>query len=303
MIIKFDDFRPVTFDDKALFLSHYERFPQIHSDNTFTNIMCWNHFAHYRYAHVMDNILISSTIEGKTKFRPPIGPRNRELLKKVFHLAVMEGDDHPLVLVDDETKTWILEEYPDLPLHHDRNYSEYVYSTQDLADLPGKRYVNIRSHLNRFKRNCNPIVEEIQEHNLPEIREFLLEWCEWKDCDSEPFLQYEKDATLFALSHFTDLDLSGLLIRVAGKVGAIALFEIMNASTAVVHFEKGLPDCEGIYKAINVETAKYLRGKADYINRESDMGVPGLRKSKTRYRPHHMVEVYYAKKEDLVKLV
>jgi hypothetical protein len=63
-----------------------------------------------------------------------------------------------------------------------------------------------------------------------------------------------------------------------------------------VHFEKGLPDCEGIYKAINAETASVLLHDFTYINRESDLGIPGLREAKTRYHPDHMVEVYSIKK-------
>jgi len=36
-----------------------------------------------------------------------------------------------------------------------------------------------------------------------------------------------------------------------------------------------------------------------YINRESDMGNPGLRKAKESYRPDHMIPVYHLEKEDI----
>ena len=100
-----------------------------------------------------------------------------------------------------------------------------------------------------------------------------------------------------------ELGLSGLLIRVLGRVGAISLYEPLNDTTLVVHFEKGLPDCEGIYKAINAETAERVKDRYTYINRESDMGVPGLREAKLRYHPHHMVEVFYATRDDLEALI
>ena len=77
----------------------------------------------------------------------------------------------------------------------------------------------------------------------------------------------------------------------------MSLFEPLNAETALVHFEKGLPDCEGIYKVINAETAEFLKNKYIYINRESDLGIPGLREAKMRYHPHHMVEVSSMKRE------
>ncbi len=297
------DFHRVTMEDRPLFVSQYRLFPQVHSDNTFTNMVCWDSYAHYRFAHVSDSIIISSTIDGRTKFRPPIGPRDPELLEDLVALCVDEGDDAPLVLVDADARIRIREKYPDLHLYPDRNYFEYVYRSGDLASLPGREYLNIRRHLNRFRKNCNPVVEDIGEDNLDQVEEFLHEWCEWKNCDGEPFLAYEKEAVLCAISHLRELGLSGLLIRVFERVGAISLFEPLNATTLVVHFEKGLPDCEGIYKAINAETAEMVRDRYPFINRESDMGVPGLREAKLRYHPHHMVEVFYALRKDLETLV
>jgi hypothetical protein len=124
---------------------------------------------------------------------------------------------------------------------------------------------------------------------------FLVKWCEWKGCEGDLVLAHEKEAVFYAIEHFAELPLRGLLIRVAGHVGAMSLFERLNSNTALVHFEKGLPDCEGIYKAINAETAALLANEVEYINRESDLGVGGLREAKMRYHPHHMVEVWSLK--------
>jgi len=266
-------------------------------------MVCWNHYANYSYLQVRGSVIICSAIFGKTKFRPPIGPRDPDLLAEVLSLAVREGDEAPLVLVDNPTKEWIQYMYPDLPLQEDRNYFEYVYRAEDLARLPGGDYLSVRRQLNRFRKKCPPVVEEMSLENLPDVKVFLQKWCEWKQCNDQPFLSYEKDAVLYAIAHFQELALFGLLLRVRGKVGAMAIFEELNPDTAVVHFEKGLPDCEGIYKAINAETAAFLEDKYPFINRESDMGVPGLREAKTRYHPHHMVEVSYALREDMARLI
>lgn len=298
-----DDFRPVTLDDKRVFTTHYQRYPPVHSDNTFANIICWNHYAHYCYTRKAGAILLSSTIEGQTKFRPPMGPRNGTLLSDLMELCVEAGDDTPLVLIDQNAKDWLNEEFPNLTLYPDRNYFEYVYMASDLAMLPGRNYLGIRRQLNKFRKNCNPVVETIDMGNKAEVTEFLIEWCEWKNCDGEPFLFHEKEAIMRAMDYLDAIGLSGILIRVVGKVGAISLFEPLNTDTLVVHFEKGLPDCEGIYKAINAETAVRVMDKFRFINRESDMGVPGLREAKLRYHPHHLTEVYYARREDLKALV
>jgi hypothetical protein len=293
------DFSPITLGDRPIFMAQYRHFSPIHSDNTFTNMICWNDYAHYRYAHIRNSIIISSTIDGRTRFRPPIGPQDSELLDDLIHLCIREGTEVPLVLVDKDARIRIQQKYPGLALTPDRNYFDYVYSAEELATLPGKNYLTIRRHLNKFRKNCHPLIEEIGEQNREEMMEFLYEWCEWKNCEGEPFLGFEKEALLYALSHLQELELSGLLIRVLGRVGAISLFEPLNKDTLVVHFEKGLPDCEGIYKAINAEVAYRVKDQFTYINRENDMGVPGLREAKLRYHPHHMVEVWYATRDDL----
>ena len=57
-----EDFKSVTLEDRPFFVKHYALYPQIHSDNTFTNMVCWNHYAHYQYAYVQKNLIIASTI-------------------------------------------------------------------------------------------------------------------------------------------------------------------------------------------------------------------------------------------------
>jgi uncharacterized protein len=291
-----EDFKPVTLADRAFFERHYALYPQIHSSNTFTNMICWNSFAHYRYAYIKGNIIISNTIEGITRFRPPIGPRDPMLMHELLQLAGDVGDENPLTLIDTDTARWMHEINPGLVLVPDRNHSDYVYRASDLAELHGKYYVKIRNQIHKFRKNYKYTVETITPENREELVDFLNKWCEMKRCESDSFLAHEIEATSYAVEHFSELSLQGLLIRVNSEVGAISLFERLNEDTALVHFEKGMMKYEGIYKAINLETAEVLAREVTYINRESDLGVEGLREAKMRYHPHHLVEVYSLKR-------
>ena len=296
MMLTQEDFKPVELADRDFFERHYTLYPQTHSSNTFTNMICWNHFTPHGYAYVNRSVIISRTTEGVTRFYPPIGPRDPELMREVIQLALDVSDNKPIVLIDPDTAQWMQELEPGLVVEPDRNYFDYVYRASDLAELPGKKYQKIRSQLNRFRRNCAHTLEPITPGNLEEVMELLRKWHDWKGCDKNPILAHEVEAAFYAVEHFAELPLRGLLLRVDSEVGAISLFERLNANTAIIHFEKGLPDCEGIYKAINADTAAVLADEVKYINRESDLGVGGLREAKLRYHPHHMVEVYSLKR-------
>jgi hypothetical protein len=298
-VISLSEFNPVSLKDKDLFSARYRHYPQIHSDNVFSTMVCWNHYAHYQFAQTPEHLVISSTIEGNTKFRYPVGPPDEDLTREVLLLAREEGDQAPFLIFGDVARAELSIMFPHLPVHSDRDLADYVYLSSELADLPGKKYLTIRHQLNRFRARCAYAVEPVTSAMIDEVREFLVKWCEWRDCDSIPVLASEKEALQFAIDHFPELSLEGLVIRVDDQIGSMALFEPLNEETAVIHFEKGLPECQGIYKAINAETASRLRPRFLYINRESDMGVPGLREAKLRYHPHHLTPVYLVHREDI----
>ena len=298
--LSLDDFRPVEIKDRFLFIEHYKKYPPVHSDNLFTTMISWMDYGNYHFTFLEENLVIMTKIKNNIQFRPPSGKFNKQTFDLVLQLAKKEGYDPPIELVDGQTKNRMAEFFPKLEFKPDRDFFEYVYLSSDLADLSGSSYSKIRNRLNKFKRKYVYTTEEISENNFEEIREFLKRWCLWRDCDSDPLLESEKKAILFSMEHYFELNLSGIAMRIDDSVEAIAVFEHMGPDTAVVHYEKGSPDFDGIYKAINMETAKILQKNYTYINRESDMNILGLRKAKISYRPHHMVEVFHIDKQNIL---
>jgi uncharacterized protein len=299
-MLSIDDFKPVTLEDKHLFDTHYERYPPVHSDNVFTTIISWMEYAKYHYTFLQDNLIIMTKLGNVLRFRPPIGKCDGDIFQQVLKLAKREKSDYPLGVIDTQTKDWLSKEYPKLEFAPHRDYFDYVYLTSDLAELPGTAYRKIRNRLNKFKRNYTYTTEKIAEVNMDEVRTFLKRWCLWKDCESDPLLENEKKAIMFSMANFFELKLSGIAIRIDGKIEAISVYEQMNPDTVVVHYEKGAPDYDGVYKAINAETAKLIQKEFKFVNREPDMGLPGLRKAKMSYRPHHMVEVYHIARDKIL---
>jgi hypothetical protein len=296
-VLTIDDFKKIDLNDKPVFDKHYLQFPPNHSGELFTTMVSWGEYVNYRYVLVKDSIIILSKTKNEIILHPPSGKFNLDLTKQVLRLAIEE--DMTFGFIKKIEKNVLSEHFPSLTFIEDRNYFDYVYRASDLAELSGTKYGKIRNRLNKFTKNFAHTIEEISEKNLDEVNEFLKRWCLWKDCGSNELLENERKAIAYLISHFFDFGLQGVALRISGTIQAIAAYEKMNADMAVIHFEKGSPDFDGIYKAINLETARLVQHYFSFIDREEDLGIPGLRKAKLSYHPDHFIEIYNISKESL----
>lgn len=296
-MLSLDDFEKIRLEDKPIFDTHYQQYPPLHSGELFTTMISWGEYVEYRFAKINENIIILSKDRNGIVIHPPSGKRNIELFKQVMQLAVKE--DSVFGFIKKTEKDLLSSQFPNLVIEEDRDFFDYVYRTSDLAELPGTKYGKIRNRLNKFTKNFSYTTEEILKNNMEEVNEFLKRWCLWKDCSSDELLENERKAIIFSMKHFFDFNLKGLALRIDGTIQAIAVYEQMNTDTFVVHFEKGSPDYDGIYKAINMETAQRVRHIVPFIDREEDLGIPGLRQAKMSYQPDHFIELYYATTESL----
>lgn len=301
-MLSIDDFQKITLDDKDVFKKIYETYPPLHSDNVFTTLVSWMNYGNYKYTLYEDNIILMSNIDGIARFRPPIGKKKKKVFEDVLKLALGKDAEYPFGMITKENRDFLKENFPNLNFYSHRDFFEYIYQSSDLANLEGSDYRKIRNRLNKFHRRYEFAVEDITDENMNEIKKFLKRWCLWKDCESDPVLSHEKDAIFYSIDHFFELNLKGIIIRIDDTIEAMAIFEPMNPDTMLVHYEKASPNYYGIYKAINQETAKIVKEDYKYINRESDMGIAGLRRAKLSYRPHDMIEVFHLSKDELSKM-
>ena len=298
-MINISDFRPVSLEDRAIFQDYFTRFPQTHTEYLYTGLICWSHYTPAFYTVRDGSLLIMNMLAGKPQFRPPVGARNELILKEVLELAKKEGGSKAVIGIDEPSKEWIQKVRPEINVSADRDFYDYVYLAKSLAELPGKPYLTQRNHLNKFRRKYEHSVERIDQQNKEEVEEFLKRWCLARDCEGDIMLEEENKAILFCMDHFFELELSGIVIRIDRKIQALSVWEPLNKDTAAIHYEKAMPEYEGIYPAINNEAAKILDKDYKYINRESDLGIPGLRTAKERLHPDHMAALYYIDRDSL----
>ena len=88
------------------------------------------------------------------------------------------------------------------------------------------------------------------------------------------------------------MKVTGGVLRINGSVQAFTLGELLNPDMAVTHIEKANTDYDGSFTVINQMFAERVWPHVMYINREEDMGIPGMRKAKESYNPVKMIRKY-----------
>lgn len=183
--------------------------------------------------------------------------------------------------------------------HCDRDSYDYVYAVEDLAGLRGRKFQRKRNHLNRFREEHPDYeVRPLNRELLPAAREMIAQWYADR-LREDPHGDYhmEQAAISKALHHLEALEMEGMVLMEEGAVLAVTLGSRLSRNTFDIHFEKARADVDGAYTAINWEFARFLHDKypeIQFLNREDDLGLEGLRKAKLSYCPHHMVEKSWA---------
>lgn len=179
---------------------------------------------------------------------------------------------------------------------------EYLYLTEDLARLKGNRYAGKRNRINLLTRNYAGRfrIEPIEPQSVPECIDFLEDWCREFACAPEQAESFycEKQATTNALKNMLDLGLEGILIRIDGAVQAFAVGSGLTDEIGVLSFEKARTAVKGLYQLLDNECAKRLFRSYRYINKENDMGLPGLTMSKQSYHPIEKIMSYCLKRKE-----
>jgi len=178
-----------------------------------------------------------------------------------------------------------------LSVEEDPNNFDYVYLARDLAELGGKKYDGKRNRIRKFEAAGRHSYAELAPTHVEECRRLFAAWFADKE-NHDPFLRAEKDAILEALTHFETLGLRGAVVLVDGRVEAFTIGGPLSPETAVIQIEIANPAVVGLAQYINREFARRAWPGMTYLNREQDVGVPGLRKAKLSYQPHHLVKKF-----------
>ena len=301
-----DDFKVIGIEDKEIIEEYIIPSDERDCDLSFANLCSWQFITESSYA-VMDGLLVIRFAHPKWghEYFMPMNKRGeavRAQALQVLEQLAREADTKQEPLCLRGVSPALEEELTgsrlgDFNFVKDRDYFDYVYQRQDLAELKGKHYQPKRNHVNKFKREYNFTAEPLTQQAVAECLEFEASWCRVHGYEEDENILNERQAMVYAFEHWERLGLRGLVIRVEGKVAAFTFGAPINHDTFGVHFEKADIRIDGAYSAVNQFFAASLPEEYVYLNREEDLGIPGLRQAKLSYQPAFLLEKIRAVKK------
>lgn len=265
---------------------------------SFANNYLWGS---QKVAFIHGCIAYFSHFYGKSVYPYPVGHGDKKaVIEAILQDAKARGIPCRITGITQEDREELERLFPGVFLIcSNRDSFDYVYDIHDLADLKGRKFQSKRNHFNRFcadhpDHQVIPLTCEI----LPRVKEFAENWfARRRETDPEGDYLLENLAMARAFNHCCEIGMEGIVLMDGGDILAMSMGSRLSKDTFDIHFEKAREDVPGAYNAVNCQFARYLRMKypeVKFLNREDDMGLEGLRSSKLSYRPHHMVEKYWA---------
>lgn len=283
-------FKPVELEDRETIQRYTLNGPSQICDLSFANLYGWSERYRTRWAIIEDSLVISfkpATHPHPAYLMPVCGCNDRfnKVIEALNQVSLDGG--FPLILMGISSKCReAIESYDagQFEYIHDLGAEDYVYLREKMVSLSGKHLQAKRNHINKFEKLYPEYsYEEITDANLEECLALGQDWLDHKE-ESQSRLDEQKMIEK-CLRHREELGLLTGALRVDGKIIAFTFGSPINQDTFDIHVEKADIAYEGSFTMINREFARHIPEQYTYINREEDLGLEGLRKSKQSYKP------------------
>ena len=310
-LLDFPKFRPLKLEDRGILQPYFSKLQPEISDRCFTNLFIWRNFYDIQISRFKSNICIlcaSKTTPEKEFFFPPLGQNNLlECIEACFDYMLSQNMKPIIRRASEDFVCKHLNAFDKYIIKEDLNISDYIYRSEDIINLRGRRYHGQRNYIKRFKKMYPGYTTEfLSRENISECIRFSDEWLENKlesfkrkfDIhsfnlpDEVAYLKAESETTRRILLNFNRLELSGLAVRIDGDIRAFTVGEKLNCQMALIHIEKSDHSYLGLSQFLSQNFCQQAWSDCEYVNRMEDLGVKGLRKSKLALGPHYMAKKY-----------
>ena len=302
------DFQPLTLDMKGMIDSYNFKYGENSCQHSFVSSFC----LYGKYGDMFcesDNFLF--TLRSKLcndKERVYLFPHGnyedtdgiKNALQKICDDAHEKKCKVKFETLTERAKNIVEKLFPEkFSIESSRDYSEYVYSVEKLISLRGGELAKKRNNINKFSRDYKDRyrVEKISPEYFYEIKKFQADWLKDKNsADPDPLhqrqLNFENDEINIALENFDALGLDGIVLFIDEKLRGYVFGSPMSKNCFDEIVNKGERNIPNISRVLVNKFVKLCCNGYEYINREEDLGVAGLRQVKTDYKPDFMIDKF-----------
>lgn len=183
--------------------------------------------------------------------------------------------------------------HPHLILEEDRDNADYIYDRKSLIDLVGQSLHKKLAHALRFAdENPHRVLLPAHLARPSDMIHTLDAWLKGRN------MVEDYKATVLAIENQQELGLRGMVLYTNDIPVAFTLGEPDGDSRFIVHIEKADTSYRGIYQYINRAFVADLPESVTEVNREQDLGIPGLRQAKLTYKPTRLLMKYRIRATD-----
>ena len=172
---------------------------------------------------------------------------------------------------------------------------DYLYNGDAMRSLAGKKLHKKKNRVNAFKREYEGRYEyrRLCCSDSHDVWVFLDRWRQQKGEEVEEHLDYEVKGIHDILKNCSEFSIHMGGVYIDGKMEAFTIGSYNPVEhMAVIHIEKANPEINGLYQFINQQFLIEEFPEAEWVNREDDMGLEGLRKAKMTYYPADYARKY-----------
>ena len=294
-------FKEITIEDREILNPYFDLVDYEACEYNFNTLYMWQHAYKTAY-HIGDNFaVLVGEYEGEVF---SILPRaKKEDLPKVidFVLDYFKEIEEKLYFrgITEEVVDYLKEQYGDrFEYVAERDIFDYVYDGEILRTLKGRKNSKKINHINYFLSEYEGRFEYrlLGKADFDDCRQLLDDWTVNKEENNniEEGVDDERLGIEKLFAHYDEvcdrLKIAGIYID--GKLEAFTMGELLNNNMALIHIEKANPEIRGLYPYINQQFLVHEFPDVEFVNREEDMGIEGLRKAKLSYHPCKFVEKY-----------
>lgn len=293
---KLSDFKRLDIDDRDLLAPFLLKAERQSCEFAFSNLFLWSGTYHPAWSFFNGHLYLLLQTEDILMFAPGglNGPTPDELIRVSDHVAEagFSGSfDHVDAAWlkkngDEAQKFFRIEQMND-------SFAEYIYSVDALVNLHGAKLAKKKNLIHQFLNDYPGAAHEpVTQDNLAECLQLEEDWFHAQEHPDAVEVAHEYQAIQKLGQYANRLPVEGVLLRVDGRPVAFTMFSPIGPDIWTEHFEKTHYEYKGASQYICHLCAKALQGRAKWLNREQDLGIPGLRQAKQSYAPETLLQNY-----------